>query len=86
MNQTSPSDHSSGGPKKGIPIWLIVLGTMLVTVLVTLLVVRYYFWPSPFSPTELSQKEERRLEQKIQRVIPGLSLQVVSRQALIAKL
>ncbi len=57
--------------RSGMPVWAIVLITMILTLLVTVLVIRYYFWPSPFSPTELSQGEEQRLEQKLQKVIPG---------------
>jgi len=59
--------------KRRFPVWAIVLITFLVTVLLTVLVIRYYFWPSPFQPTELSAKEEQRLEQKLQRVIPGFA-------------
>ena len=61
--------------RKGLPVWAIVLLTMLVTLVATVLIIRYYFWPSPFSPTELSQREEQQLEQKLQQVIPGFSFE-----------
>ena len=61
--------------RKGLPVWAIVLLTMLITLVGTVLIIRNYFRPSPFSPAELSQREERRLEQKLQQVIPGFSFE-----------
>ncbi len=43
----------------------IVAASMLIAVLATVLVLKYYLFPSPFKPVVLSSKEEQRLEQKL---------------------
>lgn len=57
--------------KKGLSSGWIILIVLLIFALGLFFAIRYYFWPSPYKPTELSKKEEQRLEQKVQRVIPG---------------
>ncbi|MGB5605961.1 MAG: arginine N-succinyltransferase [Gammaproteobacteria bacterium] len=52
----------------GFRIFLIVLATVLVTVGVTLWIVKYYLFPSEFKPVELSVKEEQVLEAKLDRL------------------
>ena len=58
-------------PKKGLSSSWIILIVLLIFALGLFFAIRYYFWPSPYKPTELSKKEEQRLEQKVQKVIPG---------------
>jgi hypothetical protein len=54
--------------KKGVSlkqVLLIVAGAMLLTILLTFFAVKTWLFPSPFTPVELSQKEEQQLEQKL---------------------
>ncbi len=44
----------------------IILLTIVVTALVTFFAVKYFLSPHPFSPVELSQKEEIKLNEKLQ--------------------
>ncbi|WPD23849.1 MAG: arginine N-succinyltransferase [Candidatus Electrothrix scaldis] len=56
--------------KKGVSlkqVLLIVAGAMVLTVVITFFVIKTWLFPSPFTPVELSQQEEQRLEQKISR-------------------
>ena len=60
--------------KKGVSlmqVFLIVIGAMFLTVLLTLFAIKTWLFPSPFQPVELSQKEEQQLEQKIQQFDTG---------------
>ena len=57
--------------KRRVPVWLIVVITIVLTVIVTVGVIRYYFWAAPFSAVELSQREQRQLDQKLATLIPG---------------
>lgn len=66
QNTVAAVDHGRG--MSGMKIFLIVLVTMLVTVGVTLLVVKYYFFPSEFKPVQLSVKEEQVLDAKLDRL------------------
>ncbi len=54
--------------KKGVSlkqVLLIVAGAMFLTILLTFFVIKTWLFPSPFTPVELSQQEEQRLEQKL---------------------
>lgn len=53
-----------------VHIVLIILGTILVTVLVTLWVAKSYLFPSEFKPVTLSQKEEQVLDEKLRNLDP----------------
>jgi hypothetical protein len=44
----------------------IILLTIIVTAVVTFFAVKYFLSPRPFSPVELSQKEEIKLNEKLQ--------------------
>ncbi len=44
----------------------IILLTIVITAVVTFFAVKYYLSPRPFTPVELSQKEESRLNAKLQ--------------------
>jgi hypothetical protein len=68
MNQETMAAGDSGHRMSGMKIFLIVIATMLVTLAVTLLVVKYYFFPSEFKPVQLSAKEEQTLEAKLERL------------------
>ncbi|CAK8715388.1 MAG: arginine N-succinyltransferase [Candidatus Electrothrix sp. AW2] len=60
--------------KKGVSlmqVFLIVIGAMFLTVLLTLFAIKTWLFPAPFQPVELSQKEEQQLEQKIQQFDTG---------------
>lgn len=52
----------------GKQVLLIVLGVMLLTVIVTILVVKIWLFPSPFTPVTLDKAEEQQLEQKMERL------------------
>ena len=52
----------------------VILLTILVTAVVTFFAVKYYLSPRPFTPVELSQKEESKLNTKLQQFgLPGLA-------------
>jgi hypothetical protein len=51
----------------GLQVFLIVLATIIVTVGVTYWVLRTYIFPAEFRPVELSVKEERVLNAKLER-------------------
>ncbi|MCI5212444.1 MAG: hypothetical protein D3910_27500, partial [Candidatus Electrothrix sp. ATG2] len=56
------------GNKKGVSlkqVFCIVTGAMLLTILLTIFAIKTWLFPSPFTPVELSQKEEQQLEQKL---------------------
>ncbi|MCI5223244.1 MAG: arginine N-succinyltransferase [Candidatus Electrothrix sp. AR4] len=57
--------------KKGFSLkqmLLIVVSAMLLTILVTVFAIKIWLFPSPFTPVELDQQEEQRLEQKLDRI------------------
>ena len=68
MNQMTTDAADTNRGSSGMKIFLIVLVTMLVTVGVTLMVVKYYFFPSDFKPVQLSVKEEQVLDAKLDRL------------------
>ena len=71
MNETSQNTMDTGDSPRGMSgtkVFLIVLVTMLITVGITLLAVKYYFFPSEFKPVQLSVKEEQVLEAKLNRL------------------
>lgn len=45
----------------------IILAAMMLTMATGLLLVKFWLFPSPFSPVVLSQDEEQRLERKLER-------------------
>jgi hypothetical protein len=69
MNTGNTGDTTNSGRRMGgMKIFLIILVAMLVTVGITLAVVKYYFFPSEFKPVELSEKEEQVLVAKLERL------------------
>jgi hypothetical protein len=77
MNTETAGTAESGRRGSGFRIFLIVLVTVLVTVGVTLLAVKYFLFPSEFRPVELSAKEEQVLNDKLERLE---SMQYVTRK------
>lgn len=69
MNNTEGEQNSFESEKKsgfsGMQVFGIIVAVITVTVIVTLLLVKYYFFPSAFKPVVLTPKEEQRLEQKL---------------------
>jgi len=63
MNR-QPADQKGFSGKQ---VLAIVVGVMLLTVVVTIFAIRTWLFPQPFTPVVLDQKEEQRLEQKLQR-------------------
>lgn len=61
----------------GSQVFAIVLGVVIVTAAVTLLVVRFFFFPAPFTPVELNQREKQELAGKLDRIeqASGISLE-----------
>ncbi len=52
----------------GKQVLLIVLAVMMLSVVVTVLVVKIWLFPSPFTPVTLDQAEVQQLEQKMNRL------------------
>ncbi|MFW5426347.1 MAG: arginine N-succinyltransferase [Methylophagaceae bacterium] len=53
----------------------IILLTIVITAVVTFFAVKYYLSPRPFTPVELSQKEESKLNAKLQQFgLPALAM------------
>lgn len=69
MNNTEGEQNSFESEKKsgfsGMQVFGIVVAVITVTVIATLLLVKFYFFPSAFKPVVLTPKEEQRLEQKL---------------------
>jgi len=68
MSENTLAAGDSGSRMSGMKIFLIVIVTMLVSIGVTLMVVKYYFFPSEFKPVQLSAKEEQVLDAKLDRL------------------
>jgi hypothetical protein len=68
MQTELSGNNASGRRSGGFRIFLIVLVTMLVTVGITLLAVKYFLFPSEFKPVELSTQEEQILNDKLERL------------------
>lgn len=65
----------------GIQVLGFVVGAMLLTIVVTVLALKTWLFPQPFTPVVLDQQEEQRLEHKIERfesvaALPGRQKQV----------
>ncbi|ARM31237.1 arginine N-succinyltransferase [Prosthecochloris sp. HL-130-GSB] len=73
--QTSPSMKPEKG-FSGSQVFLIAMGSVALAVLATVLVVRFFFFPSPFTPVELDEREQQKLESKLDRIedASGVSL------------
>ena len=61
-------DTQSQKPENGWKTAFIVLIAVIITMIVTAFVVYKQIFPSEFTPVELTQKEQQRLEQKIERL------------------
>ena len=61
----------------GSQVFAIALGVVIITAAVTLLVVRFFFFPAPFTPVELNQREKQELAGKLDRIeqASGISLE-----------
>ncbi len=68
MNTQTPVGTEPARRGSGFKIFLIVLVTVIVTVAITLLAVKYFLFPSEFKPVELSAKEEQVLDEKLERL------------------
>lgn len=71
MSESDTAVAAAAPSRRRFPIWAIVLLTMLVTALVTVLVYRYFFAPKPFDAVELNEREQRTLDAKLDRLLPG---------------
>ncbi|MDH3349006.1 MAG: arginine N-succinyltransferase [Desulfobulbaceae bacterium] len=49
----------------GLQVLSIVIGVMLITIAATILIIRTWLFPQPFTPVVLDQQEEQQLEQKL---------------------
>ncbi|WP_294345516.1 arginine N-succinyltransferase [Prosthecochloris sp.] len=58
-------------------VFAIGLGIFFVTVAITLLALRFFFFPAPFAPVELSEREKLQLAGKLDKIeqASGLSLE-----------
>lgn len=63
MAAAQEQSHLSTGQIVGI-----VVAAMVLTMVATLFILRIWLFPSPFTPVVLSQAEEQRLEQKLDRL------------------
>jgi hypothetical protein len=68
MTSDISSDLQPQRRSSGLRTALIVLVTVLVTVGATLLVVKIYLFPSEFRPVHLNAREERVLDDKLERL------------------
>ncbi len=70
MNDTT--NNSSMNEKErnvsGLKIFLFVLVALVIAMVGTLLVIRFYVFPTEFKPVTLNAKEERLLEDKLERL------------------
>ncbi|MEA2116717.1 MAG: arginine N-succinyltransferase [Thermodesulfobacteriota bacterium] len=63
MNQQPANTKGFSGKQ----VVAIVVGVMLLTIVVTIVSIRTWLFPQPFTPVVLDQKEEQHLEQKLVR-------------------
>ena len=63
--QTQQIENPSRGGIRGIHVFWIVLGTIVLTVAVTFWVVRTYIYAKDFKPVELSINEQKTLDAKL---------------------
>jgi len=63
MNQQPVNKKGFSGKQ----VLAIVVGVMLLTIVVTIVSIRSWLFPQPFTPVVLDQKEEQHLEQKLER-------------------
>jgi hypothetical protein len=68
MNSDITSSQQPQGHSSSLRTALIVLITVIVTVGVTLWVVKFYFFPSEFRPVHLNASEEKVLDDKLERL------------------
>jgi hypothetical protein len=68
MATDTPGDPQPQHRSSGAKLALIVLVTVLATVGVTLWVAKTYFFPSEFRPVQLSAREEKTLDEKLERL------------------
>ncbi|KFZ36279.1 arginine N-succinyltransferase [Shewanella mangrovi] len=66
MIQSISSSSAKQRGFTGAQVLLMLLATVLVTIAVSYFVIRTYIFPQPFTPVSLSQKEERKLDSKLQ--------------------
>lgn len=57
--------NTSNQRRSGMRMFLIILSTIIVTVGITLIAVKYYFFPSEFRPVKLDTQEEQTLKTKL---------------------
>lgn len=68
MDTEASTGSEHGRHTSGFRIFLIVLVTILVSVGITLGIVKYYLFPSEFKPVQLSAAEEQILDAKLNRL------------------
>jgi hypothetical protein len=68
MNIEAPIGTEPTRRGSGFKIFVIVLVTIIVTVGITLLAVKYFLFPSEFRPVKLSMQEEQVLNDKLERL------------------
>lgn len=65
MEEQTPGQKEGGRRFSGLQVLGIVLGTILVTVAITLYAAWVYVFPRPFEPVELTPVEQQQLEAKL---------------------
>ncbi|RUM34977.1 MAG: arginine N-succinyltransferase [Desulfobulbus sp.] len=65
----------------GLQVLGIVVGVMLLTVVVTIFSIKAWLFPHPFKPVVLDQKEQQKLEQKLNRFESFAALPAQNAQA-----
>ncbi|RNA65248.1 arginine N-succinyltransferase [Prosthecochloris sp. ZM_2] len=68
MEQQPVSSSSARKGFSGSQVLMITIGAVAATALVTVLVIRYFFFPPPFTPVELNEREKQELAVKIERI------------------
>lgn len=74
---------SNRGRFSGFQVLGIVVGVMLLTIVVTIFSIRTWLFPQPFTPVNLDQQEEQRLEQKLERFKTFAAVTAPKKQAAI---
>jgi len=65
IEQRPPAEQKPGFSLS--QVLAMVVAAMAVAIVATIFAIRFYLFPSPFTPVQLSQKEEQQLENKLER-------------------
>lgn len=64
-NEVAQSTSNKAGQKKGLPTFVVVIITVLLTLAISYGLMTAYLFPSEFNPVQLSDKEQQQLDNKL---------------------